>query len=55
MKNACKFSHKLPHLNEKSSGYTVSWNLTIKKFTKILSSDLELYVYGWMERVILTV
>ena len=55
MKNACKSSHKLSHINEKSIGFTVSWNLTVKKFTKILSSVLELYVYGKMERVILTV
>jgi hypothetical protein len=47
--------HVSLNINEKSSGFTVSWNLTIKKFTKVLSSVLELYAYGWMERVILTI
>jgi hypothetical protein len=45
MTNACKSSHKLAiklsHINEKSSGFTVSCNLT-KKFTDIPSSVLEL-------------
>jgi hypothetical protein len=55
MKNACKSSHKLSHINEKSSGFTVSWNFNSKKVHKSPFSVLEWYVYKWLERVTLTV